>query len=166
MKKPSAVGHMTVYGLIYGFLLAMIYVLIVNQISAENLSLSETIGLFALMAWVSSLAGAVPGVVLGFISGYVLHLFTYRIHIPIDVIGLRQWRNLSYFVVGSLTLAGMSCISFMMLILVFASSAPPPTRWDMLWIGVPMPIATFAAVYAVHRYFLKLRTWGSRRANA
>jgi hypothetical protein len=162
MRRPSAVLHMVLYGLIHGFLLSTLYVYIVDTLvmgggSVNLLGLIQTVYLFAFLSF---FIGAVPGTILGFISGCILWYITRYIEPPIDTDNIQKSRNRAYAIIGSLTLLGISCLVIPIMLFLLKDSVESE-KFLILWFGLPLPIASFAAIYAVHRYFLKLQAWGS-----
>jgi uncharacterized membrane protein len=151
MQKPSAILHMMGYGLVYGFLLSVLYIFVGTIWHEKN-------GDFVSSIEVSFFTGALPGALLGFIDGCILRFLTRYLNVPIDVTDFRQKSNLSYFIIGGLTIAGMGLLMLLPMIVIIAESDSWLTN---LWFILPIPIAVIAAIYAVHRYFLKLRAWGS-----
>jgi hypothetical protein len=158
MQKPNAIFHMMRYGFVYGFVLAMLYIWICRaMVSASNIEEPSVFGSMLAFAFISFSLGALPGAFFGLIDGFVLNLLVSQVHISVDA-----RRILSYLVLGALTLAGMSFLT-----LSFAPIFSSPdftlfgTQRNGLWFSLPIPIAMFASIYAVHRYFLKLSAWGS-----
>ena len=149
MQKPNAILHMTGYGLIYGFLLGMLYIWAFFLLSSSGGG-GELFGMVMGTAYFAFIFGALPGAVMGFIEGWILWFLTRNVQLPITDEAFDTQRNVAFGVMGGLTFVGMGALLLMMFggFLNFLIIAPPF-------------IAAFAAIYAVHRYFLKLRTWGS-----
>ena len=154
MKKPNAVLHMMGYGLIYGWLLAMLFIMVIVLLEERNggtmwyLSLKE----FSVFGYLAFTLGAIPGVVLGFIEGWILWLFTRRVKPPVNAEQLEGIRILTTTIIGVLTFAGMA--SVLLLLFSFGTLAS-------FFILTPATLAGGAAAYAVHRYILKLRAWAN-----
>ncbi|MDQ7027850.1 MAG: hypothetical protein Q9P01_22335 [Anaerolineae bacterium] len=149
MKKPSAVLHMTGYGLVYGFLLAMLYtwsfVIVLGGTGGadwEAIVFTLPFGL---------LFGALPGAVMGFIEGWILRYKTRDIQIPLNQTDWSNTRKSARKTIGGLTFLLM----FGLLSLLFGG-------WtNFLLTTIPAAIAGGAAAYAVNRYMKKLRVWGN-----
>jgi hypothetical protein len=152
MKKPNAVLHMMGYGLIYGWLLAMLFIMLIAMLGERNgwttwyVSLQE----FSVSARLAFIFGAVPGAIMGFIEGWILWLFTRHVKPQIHPEQLAGIRILTTTIIGVLTFAGMAGV----LLLLFPGFMPLSPL-----IFIPPIIAGGAAAYAVHRYLLKLRKW-------
>ena len=146
MRKPNSLLHMTLYGFIYGLLLAMLYIwgfLIISESGAD-------VGTLFASAYFAFIFGALPGVVMGFVEGIILW-FIVRGAPPLsDEATFKRTRNWAYGIVGSLTFLGMGAI----LMLLFGSQLAFLTI-------LPPFIAAATALYAVRRYLLKLRAWDS-----
>ena len=153
MRKPNAILHMTSYGLIYGLLLGMLFVWFIlmnaNRVDGTmpwDVLLQAVLG----TANLAFVFGALPGAVMGFIEGWILWFLTRNVQLPIIESEIATRRNVVFGVMGGLTFLGMyALISLLSGGYVGLLTIMPPV------------IAAFAAIYAVHRYFLKLRAWGN-----
>jgi hypothetical protein len=153
MQKPNAVLHMTGYGLVYGLLLGMLYIwgiFMLTSFGDGGLQLGDLFSMVMSTAYFAFIFGALPGAVMGFVEGWMLWLLTRNVQLPITEAEIAARRKVAFGVIGGLTFLGMGAL----LLLIFGSLL------SMLIITPPF-VAGAAAVYAVHRYFLKLRAWGS-----
>jgi MFS family permease len=161
MRKPSAVKHMTSYGFVAGILLPMMFWWIGMAIGREGIDLSRILRSFAVSAYMAFFIGAVPGTILGFIGGYILHFMTKHIDPHFHINHYRKIRTQALIVVGGFTLLGMSLLVFSVSWLLQVEGLWRPLR-DIRWLPTPpIPIYALVAIYSVHRYFLKLRAWGN-----
>jgi hypothetical protein len=154
MKKPNAVLHMMGYGLVYGWLLAMLFIMVIVLLEQRNGGTTWYVSLqeFSVSARLAFIFGAVPGAIMGFIEGWILWLFTRHVKPQIHPEQLAGIRILTVSIIGALTFAGMAGV----LLLLF-----PIVTLASLYILIPATLAGGAAAYAVHRYLLKLRTWAN-----
>jgi len=157
MQKPNAILHMTGYGLIYGLLLAMLYIWSILLLASlgGGVSLGGSLSMILSTAYFALILGAIPGTIMGFVEGWLLWYLTRNIQLPITEAEIATRRKVALGVLGGLTFAGM--LALFMNLFVNASFTvfmiPPYV--------IPPFIAAAAAMYAVHRYFLKLQAWGS-----
>jgi hypothetical protein len=158
MKKPGAVIHMTGYGLVYGLLLAMLYIwgfLIVTNLSEGlNFGWNEIWGAVGFTAYFAFVFGALPGGAMGFIEGWILKFLTRDIQPPLEQDTYTGTRNLSFGIIGGLTFLGMASL----LSVMFGAE---DSLFSLVFIVLPAVVAGGASMYAVNRYMLKLRAWGS-----
>jgi hypothetical protein len=153
MQKPNAILHMTGYGLVYGLLLGMLYIwgiFMLTSFGDGGLQLGNMVSMVMSTAYFAFIFGALPGAVMGFVEGWILWYLTRNVELPLTEAEIVSRRNTAFTVVGGLTFLGMGAL----LLLLFGGFL------SMLIITPPF-VAGAAAVYAVHRYFLKLRAWGS-----
>jgi hypothetical protein len=115
-----------------------------------GLQLADLFSMVMGTAYFAFLFGALPGAVMGFVEGWMLWYLTRNVELPISEAEVVARRKVAFGVVGGLTFLGMGAL----LLLLFGS-------FLSLWVITPPFVAGAAAVYAVHRYFLKLRAWGS-----
>jgi hypothetical protein len=151
MQKPNAILHMTGYGLIYGLLLAMLYIwgfFLVTSLGAE-MAWQELLSMVMSTGYFAFIFGGLPGAVLGLVEGWMLWYLTRSIQLPLLEAEIATRRKVALGVMGGITFVSMAgLLAFLFGFLTFLIIAPPF-------------IAAFAAMYAVHRYFLKLRAWGN-----
>ena len=154
MRKPNAVLHMTSYGLIYGLLLGMLYIwgFFLLTSTGAGLPLRQLLGMVMSTSYFALIFGGLPGAVMGFIEGWILWYLTRNMQMPITEAEIATRRKVAFGVMGGLTFVGMGAL----LTLMFGFES-----FVSILIIIPPFIAAFAAMYAVHRYFLKLRAWGS-----
>src|SRR5688572_21446434 len=153
MQKPNAILHMTGYGIIYGLLLGMLYIwgiFMLTSTGGTDLQLRDIFSMVMGTAYFAFIFGALPGAVMGFIEGWMLWFLTRNLQLPITEAEIVARRKVALGVMGGLTFLGMGAL----LLLMFGN-------FISLFIITPPFVAAAAAVYAVHRYFLKLRAWGS-----
>jgi hypothetical protein len=153
MQKPNAILHMTGYGLVYGLLLGMLYIwgiFMLTSTGGTDLQLRDIFSMVMGTAYFAFIFGALPGAVMGFVEGWMLWFLTRNMQLPITEAEIAARRKVALGVMGGLTFLGMGAL----LLLMFGN-------FLSLLIITPPFVAAAAAVYAVHRYFLKLRAWGS-----
>jgi hypothetical protein len=150
MQKPNAILHMTGYGIIYGLLLAMLFIwsILMLNMRGAGMPLPQLFGMVLSTAYFALIFGGLPGAVMGFVEGWILWFLTRSVRLPITEAEVTSRRNTAFIAIGGLTFIGMGALLLALLGISFVTIIPPF-------------IAGAAAVYAVHRYFLKLRTWGS-----
>jgi hypothetical protein len=150
MQKPNAILHMTGYGIIYGLLLAMLFIwsILMLNMRGAGMPLPQLFGMVLSTAYFALIFGGLPGAVMGFVEGWILWFLTRNVRLPITEAEVTSRRNTAFIAIGGLTFIGMGALLLSLLGISFVTIIPPF-------------IAGAAAVYAVHRYFLKLRTWGS-----
>jgi hypothetical protein len=156
MKRPNAVSHMMGYGLILGFLLCMLFLWSIIGIQAlldASLFNNGMWGNLATSVFISCIVGAIPGLVLGYINGWFLWHVTYQIEFPLNSLAFQKWSKVSGVLIAILTFIGMAIFTLP------AALIASITHWDIVWLSVPVLLATFAAFYGVHRYMLKLHAW-------
>ena len=149
MRKPNAIKHMFLYGLVYGWLLAMLYFWAFLLFSGE----SGTVDFGAIFGslYFSFIFGGLPGAVMGFFEGLLLWGITRKFSRPLDDDLFQRYTLKAYALAGLLTASGMSLI----VQLLFGSGAF--LYWFLL---LPIFISGGAAIYATRRYMLKLSAWG------
>jgi hypothetical protein len=150
MQKPNAMLHMTGYGIIYGLLLAMLFIwsILMLNMRGAGMPLPQLFGMVLSTAYFALIFGGLPGAIMGFIEGWILWFLTRNVQLPLTDAEVTSRRNIAFIAIGGLTFIGMGALLLALLGISFVTTIPPF-------------IAGAAAVYAVHRYFLKLRAWGS-----
>jgi hypothetical protein len=150
MRKPNAILHMTVYGLIYGFLLAMVYVWGVVMITGMGWLFRNQTDFFHMVLYTPFVWGALPGAVFGFIGGWILWFLTWNIQLPFIEKEMAARQQVASWVIGGLACLGMGVVLTQL------------NMGSMACFLIPPPlIAAVTAAYAIDRYFLKLHAWGN-----
>jgi hypothetical protein len=159
MRKPNAILHMTGYGLVYGLLLAMLYIwgyLILIE-TGDFGSMGATLGVIGFVGYFAFLFGALPGGIMGFIEGWLLAFLTRDLQPPMSQEKYTSTRNLSLGIIGGLTFLGMTSL----LTLLFGLPSLNDVFFWLIFTILPGLVAGGAAMYAVNRYMLKLRAWAN-----
>ena len=163
MKKPNAVLHMMGYGLIYGWLLAMLYIwgylLLTGLISSRLTRWNDIWDALGFAGYSAFIFGALPGIVFGFLTGWILWFVTRHLQpSPHENEYVHVWKR------GLKTVGGFSFVAMVsLLILLFGDLfrySPSLFPWMVLTI-LPAFIAAGTAMYAVHRYMLRLWAWAN-----
>jgi hypothetical protein len=149
MQKPNAILHMTVYGLIFGFLLAMLYIWGVLMIFGMGWLFENWSDFFSIVLYTPFLWGALPGAAFGFIGGLLLWFLTRNMPIPFSDKEMAVRQRVASYGAGGLVFLGMVFVLTQVGLATTCLILPPPV------------IAAVAATYGVDRYFIKLRAWGS-----
>jgi hypothetical protein len=161
MKKPNAVLHMAGYGLAYGFMLVMLYSLVFLVLlsnffddTGRSIDLDEIVSKIGWTSWQAFLWGALPGGAIGFVEGWLLWLLTWDIQPPLSQHKYASAHDMAQDMIGGLTVLGAASLFFIL-------ATPPASRnvWHWVVFLCPSIVPGGVAVFAVHRYMLKLRTW-------
>jgi hypothetical protein len=159
MRKPNAILHMTGYGLVYGLLLAMLYIwgYLILIDTGDFGSMGATLGVLGFVGFYSFIFGAIPGGIMGFVEGWLLAFLTRDLQPPMSQEKYISTRNLSLGIIGGLTFLGMTSL----LTLLFGLPSLNDFFFWMVFTILPALVAGGAAMYAVNRYMLKLRAWAN-----
>ena len=153
-KRPNAIWHMMKWGAGSGFVLALLYIIVVVDMFEAGFSL-ETLGiLFTPVGWyLAFIFGAVPGAVMGTIVGTGLWWMMRQAPSPFTKADLIAKRPKVYGITAILTFL----MSLFLIVTFFGLSFF--NFFDFLLLGIPALIAAIASAYAAHRYMFRMRLW-------
>jgi len=147
--KPNPVLHMMKWGAGSGFILALLYMILVLSSSSIGGGLAVLANPFFWMLAV--MYGVIPGLIMGFFIGFMLRSLLLTVPIPFTKADMQSKRVEVYGWTFVLTLF----MSLMMIFFFFGSLS------EWLLLGTPALIAASASTYAAHRYMYRLRLWSA-----
>ncbi|MDQ7027851.1 MAG: hypothetical protein Q9P01_22330 [Anaerolineae bacterium] len=161
MQKPNAVKHMALYGSVYGWLLAMLFLwagIIAGRFGIGEYSFFDNVGY---SAGISVLIGALPGAVMGAMLGHTIRRIFGKLKLPIDALDFKEARKKAYRHVEVNTFLAMS----LLVLASYLAFARSPS--DVIFFSSPLLIGVLASLYTTNRYMVKFRAWAefSKRKN-
>ncbi len=149
-KRPDPIRHMLTWGFMSGFLLPVVYIVIILDLSSGGTDLKAMETLLNPLIWVMALRyGAVGGIVIGLITGLNLWYNMRKVNLPY-ISGKIDRKAPEIY---ATTLALTTVVSFLLISMFFSSMT--------LFFLAPPFIGAVAATYATHRYLSGLRVWGA-----
>lgn len=151
---------MTAWGTGSGFILAIAYMIIVSDIMATINGGYVPLGIiFNPFVWYLGFGfGTIPGAVLGAINGLTLSWMMRTVSLPFTKTHIHNKRLQVYCVIGILT---FNLFLIFINILFMLNMRVGTSSETVFFLGIPIIIATIAAIYAAHRYLLRLHQWSN-----
>jgi hypothetical protein len=156
IKRPSAKEHTEQYGMIYGFLLAMLYLFLGDTLFRFNNSIPIFERLIA-YGFIAVFCGAVLGIVMGGFIGGNVDFYLRSQSFPMDERTFQRTGRIVQILTAS------SCLLVMVLLMgfyLFLALRHPTSFRGFFWFSLPMGVSTIAAMYSTHRYMQKLKVLG------
>jgi len=156
ITKPDPLGHMIAWCLAGGFLIALLYIVLIFDLyfTLTGESVNSIALLFNPLGWLmAGIFGMIPGGIIGAVTGFAMRRLMRPAELPFSQDDKRRIQGKVY---------GITFLLSAIVILLFSMVMFPANGGLLLW-GVPPILAGGVASYAAYRYLFRLVVLSNRK---